>query len=133
MWRGEISVWRRYTCETGLTHSIPVSTNTYSRLFQSRRANNPMVFELETQTNAERSLDDGSKRKTFITTPIVRNDARRENVGGGRGFVWPVEEDGSMKDSGNSSFMRTKSMRRSSYLWEDELLSEPIREVRENH
>lgn len=73
---------KKMKAETVLTHSIPVSMNTYSFLFQSGRAYNPMVFEVETHMKADSSLSDGSSKNTFITTPVVRNSVTCENIGG---------------------------------------------------
>ena len=81
---------------------MPVSIKTYSSLFQSRRAYSPMVFELATQTNADSSRDEGSRRKTFMTTPMVLNVASSEKTGS--------------PSSGNSSFISTNSITRSSNL-----------------
>jgi len=90
---------------------MPVSMNTYSSLFQSNNAYKPMVFEVDTQMKADNSLDVGSSRKTFMTTPTVLNVARFEKIGGDEGSTWPFP-DGS---SGNCSFIRTNCIRRSSY------------------
>ena len=83
----------------------------YSGLSQSSKAYNPIVFELGTQTNAESKRTAGSRRKTFMTTPIVLNVAKREKTGAAEGR--PAESSGVF---GNSSFMRMNSMRRSSNL-----------------
>ena len=84
------------------TQSIPVSMKTYSCLLQSSSAYSPIVFEFATQTNADNNRDEGSSRNTFMTTPIVLNVASSVKSGS--------------LSSGNSSFMRTNSMMRSSNL-----------------
>lgn len=46
------------------------------------------MLEVAHQMKAERRLEEGSRRKMFMTTPVVWKDVTRENVGfGGGGFV----------------------------------------------
>lgn len=61
---------------------MPVSIKTYSFLFQSGNAYNPIVFEVETHTKADKSRIDGSSKNTFITTPVVLKSVTREKIGG---------------------------------------------------
>ena len=94
-----------------LTHSIPVSRNTYSGVSQSVSVNKPIVFVADTHTKAERRRRCGSRRNTFMTTPVVRKSVTWEKTGA----TFEVSPVG---PSVNVSRMRINSMIRSSvYLF----------------
>lgn len=85
----------------------------YSSRFQSGKTNSPIVLEVTIQIKPESRRATGSRRKTFITRPVILNVFSGKKAGASRGFDL-VDGEFSRLGSGNFICMSANSMSLSS-------------------